>query len=140
VADCRDCSLRASCAAPSRSAKVLWASHYRITYQGAARRNATHRYEREQRRRKTVVEGIFARLDRLGGTRARYRGLERVECHGTITAMAHNILKALTKRRFWTRGAAALPRPTAPRPLAPAPLSPQPALIHAFAFPRLALP
>jgi transposase len=110
--DCRDCHLRASCVSPSRSAKVLWASHYRITVRRAARLNATRRYEREQRRRKTVAEGIFARLDRLGGTRARYRGLEKVDCHGTITAIAHNILKALTKRRFWRRGAAVLPRPT----------------------------
>jgi IS5 family transposase len=115
AADCRPCPVREQCVSSSRGGKLLWASFYRITYPGAHRLNATVRAAREQRRRKTIVEGVFARLDRLGGTRARVRGRERVNAHATITALAHNILKALTKRRFWRRDGGVLPRPTAAR-------------------------
>lgn len=113
VEACRPCPLRASCVSPSRVAKQLWASRYRVTYPRAHRLNATLRAAREQRHRKTVVEGVFARLDRLGGTRARSRGRERGDQHGTMTAIAHNILKAMTKRRFFHRDAPALPPSTA---------------------------
>jgi transposase len=109
--DCQPCPLRAGCLSPSMQAKQVWLSWYRLETQRAARRNQTRQYEREMRRRKTVIEGVFARLDRLGGTRTRFRGLERVSAHGSVTALAHNILKALTKRRFGKRVAGALPRP-----------------------------
>ena len=80
----------------------------------AERQNATPRFAREQRRRQTIVEGVFARLDRLGGTRARFRGLSRVGSYGrALCAIAHNILKALTKVRYGRRVAGALPRPAA---------------------------
>ena len=111
AAECRPCPLRQTCVAPSRTAKVLWASRYRHTYPRAHRLNATTAYTREQRRRKTVAEGVFAQLDRLGGTRACYRGLERVSCHRLLTHMAHNIRKAMTKRRFAPRATPAQPRP-----------------------------
>lgn len=123
--DCRPCPRRATCLSPSMDAKQLWVSWYRGETQQAARRNQTRRYEREMRRRKTVVEGVFARLDRLGGTRARVRGLERVRAQGTLTAIAHNLLKALTKRRFFRRDAAVLPRP-APQPVVPLPVHRRP--------------
>jgi transposase len=110
-ADCQPCPLRAGCLSPSMRAKQVWLSWYRLDTQRAARRNRTRAYEREMHRRKTVSEGVFARLDRLGGTRARFRGLERVSAHGSITAIAHNILKALTKRRFGKRVSEALARP-----------------------------
>jgi transposase len=104
AADCQPCPMKDTCVQPSRSSKLLWASFYRITARAAARRNASATYEREQRRRQTTVEGIFAHLDHLGGTRACYRGLDRINAHGALTALAHNILKALTRRRFGRRG------------------------------------
>jgi transposase len=110
-ADCQPCPLRADCLSPSMKSKQVWLSWDRLATQQAARRNQTRQYTREMQRRKTVIEGVFARLDRLGGTRTRFRGLERVSAHGTITAIAHNILKALTKRRFGKRISAALYRP-----------------------------
>jgi transposase len=109
--DCQPCPLRATCLAPSMRAKQVWLSWYRGETQQAARRNQTSAYQRAMRRRKTVIEGVFARLDRLGGTRTRFRGVERVRATGTITAIAHNLLKAMTKRRFFRRDAAVLPRP-----------------------------
>jgi transposase len=104
AADCQPCPLKATCVQPSRRSKLLWASFYRITAHTAARRNTSATYEWEQRRRQTLIEGIFAHLDRLGGTRACYRGLDRINAHGALTALAHNILKALTRRRFGRRG------------------------------------
>ena len=109
--DCQPCPLRTRCLSPSMRAKQLWLSWERLETQRAARRNRTIAYQREMQRRKTVIEGVFARLDRLGGTRARVRGRDRVQTQATITAIAHNLLKAMTKRRFWDRDGAVLPRP-----------------------------
>ncbi len=69
--------------------------------------NQTVRYQREMHRRQIVVEGVFAHLDHLAWDRARLRGKEKVDCQAFIAAIAHNLLKALTKRRFWKRGACA---------------------------------
>jgi len=82
-------------------------SRYQGEFRRAQRVNETIRYQREMRRRKTVVEGVFARLDRLGWDKACLRGKDKVDCQGSIAALAHNILKALTKARFWRRAACA---------------------------------
>jgi transposase len=111
AADCRICPQRTNCVTPSRAAKAVWTSIHRFSLRRAAQANTSVRFTREQRRRQTVSEGVFAHLDRLGGTRAHFRGLDRVECHGALCALAHNILKALTKVRFWPREAAVLPHP-----------------------------
>jgi transposase len=118
AADCRDCALRRTCVSASRGAKALWASTYRLEFRQAARRNQTARAAREQRRRQTVVEGVFAHLDYLGGRDAHVRGLARVDQRNTLLAIAHNLLKALTKRRFWSREAQTLPASSALRPRA----------------------
>lgn len=109
AADCRVCPQQRACVSPSRVAKALWATTYRLEFRHARHRNQTVRYEREQRRRQTVVEGVFAHLDQLGGRDAHVRGTERVNRRGALLAMAHNLLKALTKRRFWSREAGVLP-------------------------------
>src|SRR5579859_5477071 len=107
---CQPCPLRETCLSPSMQAKQIWLSWYRLETQRAARRNQTIAYEREMQRRMTVIEGVFARLDRLGGIRTRVRGVERVRAVGTVTALAHNLLKAMTKRRFFRRDGAVLDR------------------------------
>ena len=114
-ADCDPCPLRATCLAPSQQSKILSGSIYRREIPRAQAMMTTTRYATEQERRKTIVEGVFARLDRLGGIRLRVRGLERVNSHNALAALAHTILKALTKRRFWRRDGAVLPHP-APAP------------------------
>src|SRR5262249_35290770 len=114
-ADCRACPVRASCLAPKETRKHVRVSRYAYTFRRAARLNTTAQYQREIRRRKTTAEGVFAHLDRLGWDRARFRGRDKVDCQGSIAALAHNILKALTKRRFWGREAAAQ-RGTLPSP------------------------
>lgn len=110
AADCRECPLRQTCVSASRRAKALWASTYRLELRQAERTNQTARYHREQRRRQTVSEGVFAHLDQVGGRDAHVRGLERVNRRNTILAIAHNIGIAMIKRRFWPREAGAGPR------------------------------
>lgn len=131
--DCQPCPLRSSCVAPAERSKALNLSIYRREIPRAKALMATRRYAIEQRRRQTVVEGVFARLDRLGGIRLRVCGLERVNAHNALAALAHNILKALTKRRFWHREAGIC------RPPAPARFSDHPVLLR-FPCPRLSAP
>ena len=67
---------------------------YEPEFHRASERNGTARQRRLARRRKTVVEGVFARLDRLGFRRTRRRGLGRVQAEGSMVAFVHNVLKA----------------------------------------------
>src|SRR5262245_58777006 len=85
---------------PKKTRKHVRVSRYAYTLRRAARLNATVQYQREIRRRKTAAEGVFAHCDGLAWDRARFRGREIVDCQGSIAALAHNVLKALTKRRF----------------------------------------
>jgi len=57
------------------------------------------------RKRKTIIEGVFASLDRLGWERCKLRSLWKVDCEGFLAALAHNILKAirrLTQKARWS--------------------------------------
>ena len=48
-------------------------------------------------RRQTIIEGIFASLDRLGWAKSRLRGLWEVDCEGFMASIAHNVLKAIRR-------------------------------------------
>jgi transposase len=104
---CAICPLREACLPPKQDRRQVRLSRDQSEFQRAQRLNETVGYHREMRRRKTVIEGVFARLDRLGWDKARLRGRDKVDCQGSIAAIAHNILKALTKVRFGSRGAVA---------------------------------
>ena len=52
---------------------------------------------REMKSRHATVEGVFASLDRLGWERCKLRGLWKVDCEGYISALAHNLSKAVRK-------------------------------------------
>ena len=69
---------------------------------------ASTRYRQEMKRRQTVIEGVHAHLDHLGWEKCKLRGLWKVDCEGYIAALAHNLLKALTKVRWKRRAAKAL--------------------------------
>ena len=58
--------------------------------------NGTARHCQRARRRKTVVEGVFAWLDRLGFRRTRRRGLGRSKPRDRwpFGAFVHDVLKA----------------------------------------------
>ncbi len=105
--DCQACPIRVECLAAKETRKHVSVSRYELEFRRARNLNQTVASCRQMRRRKTVVEGVFARLDRLDWDRARLRGIEKVDCQATIAALAHNILKALTKVRFWRREAQA---------------------------------
>jgi hypothetical protein len=78
----------------------LQLSEYYPEFLLSRERNKTEEYQREIRKRKTVIEGVFASLDRLGWMRSKLRGLPKVNCEGFIAALAHNVLKALRKMRL----------------------------------------
>jgi IS5 family transposase len=101
--ECQACSVREACLAPKETRKHVAVSRYELELRKARELNQTEPFRREMRRRKTIVEGVFARLDRLDWDKARLRGLVKVDCQASIAALAHNILKALSKVRFWRR-------------------------------------
>jgi transposase len=118
---CAVCPLREECLPPKQDRRQVGLSRHQFAFRRAQDLNATVGDQREMRRRKTLSEGVFARLDRLGWDTARVRGIEKVACPGSIAAIAHNILKALTKVRFGKRAAGAK-RTTALAINLPAPL------------------
>lgn len=95
VTDCQACPLRTSCLPPRSKRRFVQLSVYEREFSQAELRQRTARYRRLQRRRRAVVEGVFARLDRLGFHRARRFGLDDVQSEGYLAAFAHNLLKAL---------------------------------------------
>ena len=99
--DCQACPVRGACLAAKETRKHVLVSRYELEFRRARRINETAAFGRQMSRRKTTVEGVFARLDRLDWDEARLRGREKVDCQASIAALAHNILKALTKVRFW---------------------------------------
>lgn len=105
VPDCQGCPLRSSCLPPRSKRCFVQLSVDEREFQEAERRLRTARYRRLARRRRTVVEGVFARLDRLGFQRARRFGLDDVPCEGYLAAFAHNLLKVLRYQRGPTTGA-----------------------------------
>jgi transposase len=114
--ECRSCQLKASCLAPKERAKCVAASRYHFELPRARRSVLSRRFAREMARRKTAVEGVFAHLDQLAFDEARLRTTGKVDVQGSIAALAHNILKALTKRRFWRTVAAFGHAPLSPTP------------------------
>lgn len=70
---------------------------YHPVYLRARERNQTAAYQRERFRRRTIAEGTFASLDRLGWEKSRLRGLWKVDCEGYMAALAHNVLKMVRR-------------------------------------------
>ena len=86
-------------------------SSYHPVYLRAREQNRSIAYKQQMTVRQTIAEGVFASLDRLGWARCKLRGLWRVDCggwtvegggwrvdcEGYISALAHNISKAVRK-------------------------------------------
>ena len=47
--------------------------------------------------RQTTAEGVFASQDRLGWARSRLRSLWKVDFKGYVSALAHNLKKAVRR-------------------------------------------
>ena len=70
---------------------------YQPVYLRVRMRNESEAYEQDMKSRHATVEGVFASLDRLGWERGKLRGLRKVDCEGYISALAHNLSKAVGK-------------------------------------------
>lgn len=93
--DCQACPINSECLSPRRKRRYLGLTIYYPLYQQARERNRTPAYLREMNHRRTIAEGTFASLDRLGWARSRLRGLWKVDCEGFMASIAHNVLKTV---------------------------------------------
>ena len=96
--DCQQCPVKLQCLPPGQKRRFVALSEYHPYYLEAKRRNRSAAFQREMKIRRTTAEGVFASQDRLGWARCRLRGLWKVDCEGYISALAHNLKKAV--RRF----------------------------------------
>ena len=96
--DCQQCPVKLQCLPPGQKRRFVALSEYHPYYLEAKLRNRSAAFQREMKIRRTTAEGVFASQDRLGWARCRLRGLWKVDCEGYISALAHNLKKAV--RRF----------------------------------------
>ena len=95
--DCRVCTRKETCLWPSERRHRIKVSMYYPEIQRAIELNETQTYTEEIRKRKTIIEGVFACQDRLGWSQCKLRGVWKVDCEGFLAALAHNILKLVRK-------------------------------------------
>ena len=95
--DCQACPVKETCLPPGQKRRFFSVTIYHSVYSRAQERNRTAAYQRERFRRRTIVEGTFASLDRLGWEKSRLRGLWKVDCEGYMAALAHNVKKMVRK-------------------------------------------
>ena len=76
--DCQACPIKDTCLPPGQKRRYFGVTIYHPEYSRARERerNRTAAYRREIIRRKTIVEGTFASLDRLGWGKSRLRTVE----------------------------------------------------------------
>ena len=95
--DCQACPVKDGCLPPGQKRRYIGLTMYHPIYLRARERNQTAAYQRERFRRRTIAEGTFASLDRLGWEKSRLRGLWKVDCEGYMAALAHNVLKMVRR-------------------------------------------
>ena len=59
--------------------------------------NKSASYQEEMVIQRTTAEGVFASQDRLGWARSRLRRLWKVDYEGYMSALAHNLKKAVRR-------------------------------------------
>ena len=95
--DCQACPRKEDCLYPGEKRQRIDVSVYYPEIQRAVELNKTQDYAEQIRKRKTIIEGVFACQDRLGWARCKLRGMWKVDCEGFVAALAHNILKLTRK-------------------------------------------
>jgi len=95
--DCQACPIKDRCLLPGQKRRFFGVTIYHPQYARARGRNRTAAALRESNRRKTIAEGTFASLDRLGWEKSRLRGLWKADCEGYMAALAHNVLKMVRR-------------------------------------------
>ena len=95
---CQQCPVKTECLPPGQKRRYVALSMYHSLFIEARERNKSPSYREEMVIRRTAAEGgVFASLDRLGWARSRLRGLWKVDCEGYISALAHNLKKAVRR-------------------------------------------
>ena len=95
--DCQVCPRKKNCLYTNEKRKQIKVSVYYPEIQRAVELNETQDYAEQIRKRKTIIEGVFACQDRLGWSRCKLRGMWKVDCEGFLAALAHNVLKLMRK-------------------------------------------
>lgn len=95
--DCASCSMHADCMGKSKAAARMVTKGFGAALEEAARFSSSAEGERLAFQRHTVIEGLFGEAKTFHGmSRAKMRGLEKVEIQVLLTATALN-LKRLVK-------------------------------------------
>jgi transposase len=105
--DCCDCPLKKECIKGKAGYRTVGISLHKEQIEKAKLINQTAAFKQAMKRRKTVVEGVIAHLRNLG-LEIRLWGLEKVNIQGILSALAHNVLKAVKKMKKWSKAQAAL--------------------------------
>lgn len=95
--DCQACIVKDRCLPPRQKRRYVALSEYYEVHLQARRQNASVTFKEEMRKRQTVVEGVFASLDRLGWASCKLRSIWKVDCEGFLAALAHNVLKLVRR-------------------------------------------
>ena len=95
--ECGRCPRLSSCPAARKSGFTLSTDARELV--AAQARNRSPAYRHAQRRRRTVIEGVFADLKSRGMRRVKLRGLQRVAIEVALAAFAHNVLKLVRYQR-----------------------------------------
>ena len=95
--DCQQCPVKADCLPPGQKRRYISLSRYHHLYLEAKEKNKDTAFQKQMSIRRTTAEGVFAAQDRLGWARSRLRGLRKVDCEGYISALAHNLKKAVRR-------------------------------------------
>ena len=108
--DCFDCPLKKECIKAKSGSRTVTISLYKEQIEKAKLINQTPAFKQAMRRRKTVIEGVIAHLKNLG-LKIRLWGLEKVNIQGILSALAHNVLKAVKKMKRWSKAQVAVCTP-----------------------------
>lgn len=102
VNDCVACPLRANCTS-SKEGRMLRRSIHEAYLERVRDYHQTDAYKKAYQKRKVWVEPLFGEAQQWHGLRRfRVRGLEKVNCAGTLIATGQN-LKRLLAARGWGR-------------------------------------
>ena len=95
--DCQPCPVKAQCLPRGQKRRYVSLSMYYPLFLEAREHNTSVSFQDEMALRRTTAEGVFASQDRLGWARSRLRGLWKVDCEGYVSALAHNLKKAVLR-------------------------------------------
>ena len=103
--DCCNCPMKKECIKGKAAYRTVGISLHKEQIEKAKLINQTAAFKQAMKRRKTVIEGVIAHLKNLG-LKIRLWGFEKVNIQGILSALAHNVLKAVKKMKRWSKAQA----------------------------------